>query len=294
MRQFILPDDWDGGTRCLVEGGSARYVTRVLRLGPGDSFPGLDSSGRRWTCRVLESEGSRLLLSIASPPEGSDAAYLPDVRAGGAGAVDAGGAADDVSAAFPGPPGFPDEEAASLPRIILIQGLLKGPKMDLVVRQAAEAGVSAIVPLIASRSIAQSEGGASRRIRWERIVKEAMQQSGSTARTEVLQPIQPPGLSAVLDSLGLGPGRPRILLHESPLAQSSMHGYLTGTPDAIALCVGPEGGFSRDEVDLFLGEGFAPLRFAGAILRAETASLYAVAAARIILSERSSWIPKPL
>ena len=281
MRQFILPEDWDGGTRCLVEGGSARYMIRVLRLGPGDSFPGLDSSGRRWTCRVLESEGSRLLLSVAPPPEGSDAARLPDVRAGGAAKVPC------VSAS-------PGEEAAPLPRIILVQGLLKGPKMDLVVRQATEAGVSAIVPLLASRSIAQSEGGASRRVRWERIVKEAMQQSGTAAHTEVLQPIPPPGLSAALDSLGLWPGLPRILLHESPLAQSSMHGYLTGTPDAIALCVGPEGGFSRDEIDLFLGEGFAPLRFAGAILRAETASLYAVAAARIILSERSSWIPKPL
>jgi 16S rRNA (uracil1498-N3)-methyltransferase len=72
-----------------------------------------------------------------------------------------------------------------------------------------------------------------------------------------------------------------------------MHGYLTGAPEAVALCVGPEGGFSQDEVELFLAGGFSPLRLEGAILRAETAALFAVAAARIILSERSSWIPKP-
>ena len=72
-----------------------------------------------------------------------------------------------------------------------------------------------------------------------------------------------------------------------------MHEYLTGAPKSVALCVGPEGGFSQDEVDFLLSEGFKPLRLAGAILRAETAALYAVAAAQIILSERSSWIPKP-
>ena len=72
-----------------------------------------------------------------------------------------------------------------------------------------------------------------------------------------------------------------------------MHGYLTGAPEALALCVGPDGGFSRDEVELLLAAGFSPLRLAGAILRAETAALFAVAAARVILSESSSWIPKP-
>jgi 16S rRNA (uracil1498-N3)-methyltransferase len=280
MRQFILPDDWDGGKRCLLEGGRARYVARVLRLGPGDSFPGLDAAGNAWTCTVLESEGGRLLLSVAPPPSGSVAPNLPDVRSGASAAA---------SEAFAAPSGA----ASPLPRIVLVQGMLKGAKMDLVVRQAAEAGVSALVPLLASRSVAQSERGVSRRSRWERIVKEAMQQSGSTTRTKILEPITPAALSSALDSLGLGPKLPRLLLHETPLAQSSMHGYLTGAPEAIALCVGPEGGFSRDEVDLLLAEGFAPLRLAGAILRAETAALYAIASAQVILSERSSWIPKP-
>jgi 16S rRNA (uracil1498-N3)-methyltransferase len=73
-----------------------------------------------------------------------------------------------------------------------------------------------------------------------------------------------------------------------------MHGYLNQEPEALALCVGPEGGFSPDEVGFLVAAGFKPLHFAGAILRAETAALYAVAAAQIILSERSSWIPKPL
>jgi 16S rRNA (uracil1498-N3)-methyltransferase len=263
MRQFILPEDWDGGPTCLVEGGRARYVARVLRLGPGDSFPGLDAGGRPLACTVLRSDGGRLLLSVAAAPAGAEAAP-------------------------------PEPGSGSQPRIVLAQGLPKGAKMDLVVRQATEAGAAAVVPLLSARSLSRgAESGSARLSRWERIVREAMQQSGSSTRTRVLEPIPPSELPAALSALGLRPGDPRILLHEAPLAQSSMHGYLTGASDAIALCVGPEGGFAPDEVDFFLGEGFRPLRFAGAVLRAETAALYAIAAAQIVLSERSSWIPKP-
>jgi 16S rRNA (uracil1498-N3)-methyltransferase len=165
--------------------------------------------------------------------------------------------------------------------------------MDLIVRQAAETGVAAVVPLLSTRSLALGEEvGASRRMRWLRIVREALQQSGSGILTSVREPVELSALPDVLASLGVGAAAPKILLHESPLAQSSMHEYLTGAPETVALCVGPEGGFAPNEVDFLLGEGFLPLKLAGAVLRAETAALYAIAAAQIILSERSSWIPK--
>jgi 16S rRNA (uracil1498-N3)-methyltransferase len=257
MRQFILPEDWDGGATCLIEGGRAHYVARVLRLAPGDSFPGRDASGRPWTCRVAESLPGRIVLAIA-----------PTVPTAAAGGEPEGGV-----------------------RVILAQGLPKGAKMDLVVRQATEAGVSVVLPLLSARAVPR-EGGA-RLARWERIVREALQQSGSGIRTEVAEPLGLRELPEALATRGLSTSDPRILLHESPLAQSSMHGYLTGAPEAVVLCVGPEGGFAPEEVDFLLSEGFLPLRLAGAVLRAETAALYAIAAAQIILSERSSWIPKP-
>jgi 16S rRNA (uracil1498-N3)-methyltransferase len=273
MRQFILPEDWNGGASCLVTGGRAHYVARVLRLGRGDRFPGRDSGGRLWDCRVLEAEPGRLLLAVLPRDEGAPNApggeYLPE-ELGSEGRV----------------------------RIILAQGLPKGAKMDLIIRQAAEAGVAAVVPLLSPRAVprgarAPEEGGRARLARWERIVREALQQSGSGTRPELFEPLPLSALPETLAGLGVGPADPRILLHEAPLAQSSMHGYLTGTPEAVVLSVGPEGGFAPDELDLLLSWGFKPLRLAGAVLRAETAALYAIAAAQIILSERSSWIPKP-
>jgi 16S rRNA (uracil1498-N3)-methyltransferase len=166
--------------------------------------------------------------------------------------------------------------------------------MDLVVRQAAEAGVFAVISLLASRSLPSAgEGGTRRADRWARIVREARQQSGSAVATVVAEPIALDGLPGALDAAGVEPSSPRVLLHEAPLAQSSMHGYLTGARAEAVVCVGPEGGFSPPEVER-LGEfGFRPLRLDGAILRAETAALYAIASAQIVLSERSSWIPRP-
>jgi 16S rRNA (uracil1498-N3)-methyltransferase len=167
--------------------------------------------------------------------------------------------------------------------------------MDLVVRQAAEAGVAAVIPLIASRSLPSAgEGGARRSERWARIVREARQQSGSAVATLVPEPVGIGGLAGALDAAGVDPESPRVLLHEAPLAQSSMHGYLTGARAEAVVCVGPEGGFAPSEVEALSGLGFGPLRFDGAVLRAETAALYAIAAAQIVLSERSSWIPKPV
>jgi 16S rRNA (uracil1498-N3)-methyltransferase len=268
MRQFILPDTWEGAPTCLIEGGKAHYMARVLRLGRGDSFPGRDSGGLLWTCTVLESEPGRILLSVVARVAQDEAQ-----AEGGRG---------------------PIQTAAAGPRLFLAQALPKGAKMDLVVRQATEAGVTAVLPLLSARAIPKgAENPGQRRSRWERIVKEALQQSGSDLLTEVAEPLGLRDLGAALTARGIKPGDPRILLHESPLAQSSMHEYLTGALEAVVLCVGPEGGFAPDEVDLLLNEGWRPLRFAGAVLRAETAALYAIAAAQIILSERSSWIPRP-
>jgi 16S rRNA (uracil1498-N3)-methyltransferase len=57
----------------------------------------------------------------------------------------------------------------------------------------------------------------------------------------------------------------------------------------VVLAVGPEGGFSPEEVSRFLAAGFKPLVIGNTILRTETAALYAAAAVRIILLERTAW-----
>ncbi len=282
MRQFLMPEDWDGGATCEIAGGRARYLARVLRLERGDEFPALDSRGGRWLCRVGSTGPDRVLLEIRELPPSYDSAVFEDMRGG--------------RSSLPEPlrDGIPSSKSA-FPPIILVQGLPKGAKMDLIVRQAAEAGLEAVVPLLAERSVAREGREAEqKRLRWERIAREAVQQSGSPRATAVAPIMRLGQLPAWLGLPPRGRGRVlKILLHEAPLAHASLHGYLGEAPDEIVLCVGPEGGFAPGETAFLLESGFQALRFAGAILRTETAALYAVAAVETILSERSSWIPKP-
>jgi 16S rRNA (uracil1498-N3)-methyltransferase len=277
MRQFILPDEWEGGRFCVVEGEKAKYLGRVLRLTVGTSFPARDAHGRPWLCTVAAVQPGEVKLEVAPPPAQMDSSSMNDARAGKKRT-----AASDIGA---------DAQPA---RIILVQALLKGPRMDMVIRQAAETGVAALVPLSASRSLPSAEegrGGRSRR--WNRILREALQQSGSPVATVLAETATLDDLPSALDGLLENKKSPRILLHETPLAQSTMHGYLTGADREAVLCVGPEGGFSPQEVERLVSLDFKPLRFRGAVLRAETAALYAVAAAQIVISERSSWSPNP-
>ncbi len=284
MRQFVLPEAWDGGPRCTITGGRAHYLLRVLRLAPGDRFVGLAADGSRRALEVLEAEPGRLVLAVAAHEGAESALPLPDTR-GSRGARRAGRHQEQTAAA---PAAAPDAPQESLPRIVLAQAVAKGPAMDLVLRQAAETGVARVIPLQARRSVARAEED--RKVaRWERIIREGLQQSGSPVPTTVEEPCLPAELPA-----RLGPPRGHRLcfvLHETPLAEANLHGYLSASPDEVVLAVGPEGGFSPEELADFLAAGFRPIRLPGAVLRTETAALFAVAAIETILTERSAWIP---
>jgi 16S rRNA (uracil1498-N3)-methyltransferase len=262
MRQFVLPPDWKGGNSCILSGEAARYLLSVLRMGPGAHFPGLDGQGRRYEIEVRSVGQGHVDLSVRPDTNRS----IGDPEASG--------------------------RAGEFPRIVLVQALPKGRKMDLVVRQAAEAGVSRILPVESCRSVARiaDEGGAAaKRGRWERIVREALQQSGSATLTAIEPPVP---LRKLSEALGEGRGtRLGIYFHEAPLDGATLHRYLSPRADEIVACVGPEGGFSDEEIAFFDSLGFKPAHLGATVLRTETAALFAVAAIKVILLERSSWTP---
>jgi 16S rRNA (uracil1498-N3)-methyltransferase len=205
-----------------------------------------------------------------------------------------------------------EKRPSPLPPLALFQGLPRGSKMDIIVRQAAESGVSLIAPFESEYSTVKLNNKAALAVksdeklkRWEKIVREARQQSGSSIETKVLSPC---GFDALLDyweSLKKNYKQPLgLLLHQepigtqtscsndqgaSPLAKGSFHDYLGKDPDFVALAVGPEGGFSHQEVSRFLAAGWKPLVMGNTILRTETAALYGSAAIRIILLEKETW-----
>jgi 16S rRNA (uracil1498-N3)-methyltransferase len=258
VKQFLLPLPPNAGGIIRLYGKDYHYLVRVRRLGEGSVFKAVIPGGTE-TQVTIRSTVDNILIGEC---EGGGEAFSP--------------------------------EPSPLPPIYLFQALPKGSKMDLIVRQAAEGGITHIIPFESEYSAVKIKAGFGEKLkRWERIVKEARQQSGSSVRTVVQEPRTVDGLLSFWTELkASGPGGVGIFLHQDPLEQGTFHDYLYGKLDFVVLAVGPEGGFSPAEAGRFTAAGFVPLVMGNTILRTETAALYGAAAVRIILLENASWTPK--
>jgi 16S rRNA (uracil1498-N3)-methyltransferase len=167
-----------------------------------------------------------------------------------------------------------------LPAITLLLGLPKGGKADLVVEKATEIGVTRIVPVITSRTVARSDDTAAGRVeRWRRIAAAAAAQSQRTSIPIVEAPIDFHAASAMVgdfdrflvaweESDGPGIG---LALKDAPADAS------------VAVLVGPEGGLTAEEVADLIHAGAVAVSLGATILRAETAAVVAVALASAAL-----------
>jgi 16S rRNA (uracil1498-N3)-methyltransferase len=252
MRVFLLPEAGEGGRKVEIQGPGFHYLAHVLRRRTGDRFQGVDPEGNRWECRIAQIGTNRLRLELEGPAQ----------------------QADEVEG----------------PRIRLIQALPKGRKMDLIVRQATEAGVAEIWPVFSRNSlarIADPADRASRRERWLRLAREAAQQSGGGLLPVIEEPVTLP------HALGRErtEGEVRLIFHQDRLEARSLHSVLAGSPLWITLLVGPEGGFAREELGLARARGFLPITLGELVWRTETAALFAVAAVQTVIEERKDWEP---
>jgi 16S rRNA (uracil1498-N3)-methyltransferase len=256
MKQFILGSEPGSNGQIRFEGGDYRYLARVRRLAPGEYFPALLPDGAEVLVRVCSVDNNVLVGEVSQPPLNG------------------------------GPSG-----RAALPPIILFQALPKGEKMDLIVRQAAEGGLAEIVPFVSEFSNVKIKSGTGQKFsRWERIIKEARQQSGSAVATAIRQPMPIDGLFAYWEQIKTQqPDALGLLFHHLPLAKGSLHRYLNTSLGKLVLVIGPEGGFSPAEAERFVADGFKPFTIGDTVLRTETAALYAAALVRGLLLERDTW-----
>ncbi len=167
-----------------------------------------------------------------------------------------------------------DRSVESSLQISLGLGIARGDRMDLVVQKAVELGVNRITPLMTERCVVQFKGEKKpqRLLHWQKIVQHAAEQSGRTILPTLLEVEalhnwvnQQQGLKVFLD----------------PYAKTSLT-ELKPVSMSVTLLTGPEGGFSSQERDLATAAGFIPVRLGARILRAETASLAALAAVQLL------------
>jgi 16S rRNA (uracil1498-N3)-methyltransferase len=172
------------------------------------------------------------------------------------------------------------EARGSAARVHLGFALARGERCDLVVQKATELGAAALSPLEAARSVVRldAERRAERVRRWQRIAAEAARQCG---RSDVPAVELPAPLAAVMAAAPKG--FRAILFHEGggePLADvvdPGAAGHL--------LLVGPEGGFTPDEVAGALSAGARLATFGPRVLRFETAAIAAVALVEHLLGD---------
>ena len=171
--------------------------------------------------------------------------------------------------------------------LTLYMALLKGKKLDFVLQKGTELGVSRFVPFLSRRSVMGSlkNLGTGKVVRWERIVREAAEQSGRGCLPEVVEPQS--------FEMALGEARASGVL--SLIAWEMAGGWSlkqalypadASRPTQVNLFIGPEGGFEKQEIQQAQRYGVQPITLGPRILRAETAALVAVSA---VLYEFGEW-----
>lgn len=250
MRQFISKNDLDKNGLLEISGKDFKYFRQVLRLKSGDMVLVRlpDGSLKNMTLCRADDSAKKIVLQVC---------------------------ADE------------NQKGESQTEFYLFMFVPKSSKFDLIVRQATECGISKVFPVSSDFSQKGAEKMNFRGERFERIIKEARQQSGSAVPTEVEDCIDVQKVCEIwqdevkksqennYDVLGC------VLYERSEFTQDLTSAIqtldLSKKIKKCALVVGSEGGISPDEIKKLLDAGFFAIHFETNILRCETAALYGTA-----------------
>ena len=156
--------------------------------------------------------------------------------------------------------------------LTLVMALIRREKFELVLQKATELGVNRIVPMISSRCVvkAREEKAEKQRKRWQDICLEAAQQCKRSRIPEVTETIRFSDLEQYKSEASLA-------AYENAWGTSSSLSRALKGKKSVTVVIGPEGGFSNEEMTEFDEMGYQAVTFGPRILRAETAAMYACA-----------------
>jgi 16S rRNA (uracil1498-N3)-methyltransferase len=176
--------------------------------------------------------------------------------------------------------GVREVDRESTLKLTLAQGIARGEKMDWILQKATELGAARIVPIVTERTeVKLDEERAERRMaHWTQVIAGACEQSGRT-RLPALE--APQRMDRWLGSLADTAAQRLALLPEGDVTLR----HFPQMDNAAILAVGPEGGFSDNDVVLLTQAGFRGLRLGPRILRTETAGLAALAALQVMAGD---------
>ena len=237
--RFLAPDAHTTGAVVALPDEEAEHLTRVLRLKRGDEVIVFNGQGLAFAATVQSARKDRAEVLLGAR-----------------------------------------HEAAPEPRIAitLVQAVLKGDKMDDVVRHATMVGVAAIQPIVATRSEVTHASimRGRRRERWERIAVSSAKQCGRAVVPAILDPEPFEAVASLVDKRRL-PGPALMLVEPSAGAEVVSLNELDGPPPREAsVLVGPEGGWTPAEI-ASASERCRLITLGGRTIRGDAMALVAVA-----------------
>ena len=237
MRRFFVEEIREGGGALVLRGAEANHIRTVLRMAPGDRLVLLDSRGKRHEALIASVDRHEVVVNLERP--------------------------------LPSPPPSPVE-------ITLCQALLRSHSMDLIIQKTSELGVDRILPFVSERTIVKPDKGAfANKVKhWREIALSATKQSGR------LRPAEIGPLSTFFELIDLWRGEEimKIVLWEDESVEN-LKSLIRSTrsPRRAVGVIGPEGGFSNEEIVEAREAGFVSASLGQRILRAETAAVTLVA-----------------
>lgn len=169
----------------------------------------------------------------------------------------------------------------AIPPVMLALAIFKFDRMEWAIEKCTEIGVAHIVPVIARRTDSHlASAAAKRRERWQRIAVQASEQSRRSAPPEIAVPVK---LKELLETQTNILPPLRVVLGESERS-TRLRDVFTARGPGAALGIGPEGGWTTDELDSFREAGWVLASLGDTVLRAETAAIVSAAIAMDLLS----------
>lgn len=234
MYQFFVEPGQIQDGKIIITGGDVNHIRNVLRMKPGEEIAVSNGiDGREYRCGIETFTENEVICSLR----------------------------------------FIKEDAVELPaRIYLFQGLPKADKMELIVQKAVELGAFAVIPVSCKRAVVKLDErkAAGKIARWQKIAQAAAKQSRRAVVPQV-------GEVMTMSQAIAFSRRCKVRLIPYELAEGMertrqlIEGLRPG--EDVAVFIGPEGGFEREEVEAAALDGISPVTLGKRILRTETAGM---------------------
>lgn len=227
MSRFFVPKENISEKDITVTGEDVVHISKVLRAKKGDILTFFDGRGNDYQTEISDISKNAVLCKILNKTKSETE---PNIK------------------------------------VTLIQGVPKAAKMDYIIQKTTELGICDIFPCSLNRCVSKIEGE-KKIIRWQKIAKEAAQQSGRGIIPKIHSEIDLKGAAEILSDADIS-----FVPYECEDKTTIKSALLSKKePKTVAFLIGPEGGFEQSEIEFLKNNGISTVSLGKRILRTETA-----------------------